>query len=466
MDSLSALSPVDGRYEAITAPLSAYLSEGALIRYRVRVEIAYLLALSNMDGFGPTFTAEQKQFLENLQELSEKDTQLVKDIETKGHGGIPATRHDVKAVEYFIRLKCKEAGVEDLSLWIHFALTSEDTNNISYALMLRDALEHVILPELARTSEKLDGFAKTYAGAAMLARTHGQSASPTTFGKEMRVFYCRLARQTEELRKRPLLAKLNGATGNYNAHTAAAPALDWLSFSREFIESFNAGHEIPLTMNAVTTQIEPHDTYAETFHNLARINSILIDLDQDMWRYISDGWVMQKMKEGEVGSSTMPHKVNPIDFENSEGNLGLANALLSFFASKLPISRLQRDLSDSTVERNFATAFAHCLIGYGMANRALGNITPSAEAMRDELNRHPEVIAEAIQTILRREGVEGGYETLKELLRGKETTLADMRAFIDTLSVTSDVKEELKKLSPESYIGLAKEIAENSDCGR
>jgi len=436
MDSLSALSPVDGRYEAITAPLSAYLSEGALIRYRVRVEIAYLLALSNMDGFGPTFTAEQKQFLENLQELSEKDTQLVKDIETKGHGGIPATRHDVKAVEYFIRLKCKEAGVEDLSLWIHFALTSEDTNNISYAL------------------------------AAMLARTHGQSASPTTFGKEMRVFYCRLARQTEELRKRPLLAKLNGATGNYNAHTVAAPALDWLSFSREFIESFNAGHEIPLTMNAVTTQIEPHDTYAETFHNLARINSILIDLDQDMWRYISDGWVVQKTKEGEVGSSTMPHKVNPIDFENSEGNLGLANALLSFFAGKLPISRLQRDLSDSTVERNFATAFSHGLIGYSMVNRGLSNITPNAEAMRDALNRHPEVIAEAIQTILRREGVEGGYEALKELLRGKETTLADMRAFVYTLSVPSDVKEELKKLSPESYIGLAKEIAENSDCGR
>jgi adenylosuccinate lyase len=293
----------------------------------------------------------------------------------------------------------------------------------------------------------------------MLSRTHGQSASPTTFGKEMRVFEVRLARQMKELSTRSVFVKFGGATGNWNAHTVAAPDVDWVSFAKKFVEGLNEGHAVKLELNEVTTQIEPHDTYAEMFDNARRINTILTDLSQDMWRYISDGWITQRPKEGEVGSSAMPHKVNPIDFENAEGNLGIASALFEHFSRKLPISRLQRDLSDSTVERAFGTAFAHSLIAYRSLLKGFGKISVNEGAMLEALQSHPEVIAEGIQTALRREGVAVPYEQLKALTRGKKVTIEDFATFIDGLSVTEDVKKRLKALRPESYIGLAENIA-------
>jgi len=293
----------------------------------------------------------------------------------------------------------------------------------------------------------------------MLARTHGQSATPTTFGKEMRVFESRLARQLEQLRGRSILVKFAGASGNFNAHAVAAPETDWRAFAKKFIAGLNVGYKISIELNPVTTQIEPHDTYAELFDNLRRVNTILIDLSQDMWRYISDGWVTQKSKEGEIGSSAMPHKVNPIDFENAEGNFGVANALFEHFSRKLPISRLQRDLSDSTVMRTFGTAFAHALVGYRSLLRGLGKIRVNKEAMLEALQAHPEVLAEAIQTVLRREGVEVPYEQLKSLTRGKQVTLEDFATFIDGLNIGDDIKQRLKALRPENYIGLAAEIA-------
>jgi adenylosuccinate lyase len=293
----------------------------------------------------------------------------------------------------------------------------------------------------------------------MLSRTHGQAASPTTFGKEMRVFESRLKRQMQQLSTRTVLVKFGGATGNWNAHMVAAPQIDWLSFALKFVKRLDGGRKIPLELNEVTTQIEPHDTYVELFDNVRRANSILIDLSQDIWRYISDGWILQKPKAGEVGSSAMPHKVNPIDFENAEGNLGIANALFEQFARKLPVSRLQRDLSDSTVLRTFGTAFAHAVIGYTSLIKGFGKIRINARAMLEALTENPEVLAEAIQTVLRKEGIDAGYERLKELTRGKKVTLEDFAAFIDGLAVNADVKKRLKALTPDSYIGLAADIA-------
>ena len=458
-EPLTAISSIDGRYREISSALLEHFSEFGLIRKRLFVECEYLIALSGAGVGMRKLGKEEKTILQQLSQISTEEAHVVKKIEKEGYEGIPATNHDVKAVEYFLKMKLAKTSLADISEWTHFALTSEDVNSIAYALSLRTALQSTILPALDEVKDVLLALAQEHAATPMLARTHGQPASPTSFGKEMRVFESRLARQMEQLRSRSILVKFGGATGNYNAHMVAAPETDWRAFAKKFVDGLNVGYDIRIELNEVTTQIDPHDTYAEMFDNLRRINTILLDLSQDMWRYISDGWVGQKTKEGEVGSSAMPHKVNPIDFENAEGNFGVANALFTHFSQKLPVSRLQRDLSDSTVERVFGTAFAHSLIGYRSLLKGLGKIDVNAGAMLEALQTHPEVIAEAIQTVLRREGVEVPYERLKELTRGRKVTLEDFASFIDSLDIGADVKKRLKALRPENYIGLAAEIA-------
>jgi adenylosuccinate lyase len=465
LESLTAISPVDGRYRATAEALAEYFSEYALMKMRLTVECEYLIALSETKDVGMRpLTADEKTMLRALPHIAIEDAQIIKKIEREGYDSIPATNHDVKAVEYFIKLKLKNSGLADVLEWVHFALTSEDVNSIAHALALRGALEGVMLSALEKVENEIVGLARAHADTAMLARTHGQSATPTTFGKEMNVFARRLEKQVTTLKNGSVLVKWGGPSGNYNAQMVALPQVDWLAFARSFAESLNAEgadktHYVRLTLNEVTTQIEPHDTYAEMFDNLRRINTILLDLSQDMWRYISDGWGTQKPKDGEVGSSAMPHKVNPIDFENAEGNFGVANALFEHLSRKLPISRLQRDLSDSTVERTFGTAFAHSLIGYHALVRGFGKVSVNEQALRDALMAHPEVLAEAIQTVLRVADVEMPYEKLKALTRGKQVTLEDLAAFIDGLDISPEMKARLKALRPENYTGLASILA-------
>lgn len=452
--SHNSISSLDGRYAEKTKELAPYFSEQALMSYRILMEGEYLIALSASRKVGlRKLTLEEIKKVRSLHKLSEQDFEKIKEIEK-------VTNHDVKAVEYFMKGKLAKTSLKDTIEWIHFALTSEDTNNIAYALILSDSLDQVMIPAISKIISELNTLAKKYKNLPMLARTHGQSASPTTFGKEMKVYTLRLEKRLEELRSIQIESKLNGATGNYNAHHVAYPKVDWASFSKKFIESFNKGRDQQLKQNAVTTQIECHDSYVAIFDIIRQINTILMDFNHDMWRYISDDWVGQIPKAGETGSSTMPHKINPIDFENSEGNLGLANALFEFFARKLPVSRLQRDLSDSTVERAFGTAFGHSYLAYNSLLKGLSKIKVNEAKIREVLNDHPEVITEAIQTILRREGAEMPYEKLKELSRGKQVTLADIRAFINTLDISDKVKKELLKISPENYTGLASKLVE------
>lgn len=465
LESLTAISPVDGRYRATTEALADYFSEYALIRMRLVVECEYLATLSRATGVGMRpLSTDEAAMLRALPNISVEEAQLVRKIEREGHGDIPATNHDVKAVEYFIKLKLKDTSLADVLEWVHFALTSEDVNSTAHALALRGALEGVMLPALQKVGNAIADLARAHADTAMLARTHGQSATPTTFGKEMNVFATRLERQVTPLKGRSILMKWGGPSGNYNAQMVALPHIDWLAFAHTFAEGLNAdgAHKVRLVrlaLNEVTTQIEPHDTYAEMFDNLRRINTILLDLSQDMWRYISDGWVTQKPKEGEIGSSAMPHKVNPIDFENAEGNFGVANALFEHLSRKMPVSRLQRDLSDSTVARTFGMAFGHSLIGYQALMRGFGKISVNEPALRDALEAHPEVLAEAIQTVLRVANVEMPYEKLKALTRGKQVMLEDLAAFIDGLDISPEVKARLRKLRPETYTGLAGVLA-------
>src|SRR5665213_268054 len=459
LEPLTAISSIDGRYREAAASLAEYFSEYALIKYRLRVECEYLLALSKTPKTGVRkFTDKEIKFLKKLPVVTLEDAQEIKDIEKE-------TNHDVKAVEYFIKSKLVGTSLEDVSESVHFAITSEDINSVAYGLMLRDFFEKGFLGgPMWHIAEGLEELTKTHAKTPMLARTHGQSASPTTFGKEIKVFLERLRRQVDPFKYSKVLVKWGGATGNYNAHVVAAPDVNWPAFAKKFVESFNVEgkgkkHYMRIELNEFTTQIEPHDTYAEYFDSMRRINTILIDFSQDMWRYISDGWITQKAKKGETGSSTMPHKVNPIDFENAEGNLGVANALFEHFSRKLPVSRLQRDLSDSTVERVFGTAFAHSLNAYRSLVKGLGKISVNKGAMLEALRTHPEVLAEAIQTALRREGVAVPYEQLKELTRGRQVTLKDFANFIDGLDIDPKLKKHLKALRPENYIGLASNIA-------
>ena len=465
--SLNSISPIDGRYEKSTSLLSPIFSERGLMRYRIIVEGEYLIALSGLKIKLRKFSEKEKKIIRSCYDFRDEDAKIISDIETKGYKNIKATDHDVKAIEYFMKDKLSLTTLKDVLEWVHFGLTSEDVNNISYGLMLQDGVA-VLSKKIEEIIQEIEKLAKVHNSLSMLARTHGQPATPTTFGKEFKVFASRLERQISHLQKQNILVKLNGATGNYNAHMVAYPNIDWIKFTKTFITQLNnleprtppdgrAG--LHLEPNLLTTQIEPHDSFIEIFDNLKRVNSILIDFNQDMWRYISDDWIVQKTTEGTVGSSTMPHKVNPIKFENSEGNLGIANALFEFFARKLPISRLQRDLSDSTVQRNFGTAFSHSLIAYEYLLKGLSKISVNKNKISEILNNHPEVITEAIQTILRREGVKMPYEQLKELTRGKTITLSDLHAFINTLKVSEQVKKELLKITPENYTGLASKLA-------
>jgi adenylosuccinate lyase len=447
-DTLSAISPLDGRYRADVAALEAYFSEAALLRYRVRVEVEYLLFLSRARDvrFIQPFEPHDIGWLRNLyRTFSPEDAQAISAWDRK-------VNHDVKAVEYWLREQLEARGLGAWSEAVHFGLTSEDVNNLSYALLVREARDLVLLPALGQLHEQLLGLAAREAATPMLARTHGQAATPTTLGKELAVYVSRLRRAIDGLSHVTLTGKLNGATGTFAAQRAALPQIDWPAFSRGFVRSLD------LEPVLLTTQIEPHDTLAELCDALRRTNTLLIDLCQDAWLYISQGYLVQAARPGEVGSSTMPHKVNPIDFENAEGNFGIANALLEHFSRKLPVSRMQRDLTDSTVLRNLGVAFGHSLLAVRRLLRGLGKLGVDSQRMLDELRAHPEVLAEAVQTILRREGYPEPYEAMKQLTRGQALTLADLHTFIDGLSVSEAVKQELRALTPEGYTGLAADL--------
>ena len=447
---LAALSPLDGRYQTKVADLRDHFSEYGLIRARVRVEVAWLSALADapeIDEVAP-FSASTKAALIGVGEsFLPADGEAVKAIEA-------TTNHDVKAVEYWLKKHfAGNAEVLKVSEFIHFACTSEDINNTSHALMLNDARCEVMLPALDRVIARFVALAHDLADAPMLSRTHGQPASPTTMGKEMANIAYRLKRARKAIAAVEMMAKFNGAVGNYNAHLSAYPDVDWAAFNQRFIESLG------LSFNPYTIQIEPHDAMAELFDATARCNTMLIDACRDIWSYISLGFFKQRLKEGEVGSSTMPHKVNPIDFENAEGNLGVANALLRHFSEKLPISRMQRDLTDSTVLRNMGVAFGHTVLAYDSLLKGLGKLELNAERLAADIDEAWEVLAEPVQTVMRRYGVENPYEQLKALTRGKGITQQGLHAFIDTLAIPADEKQRLLAMTPASYIGKAAELA-------
>ena len=450
LSSLTALSPIDGRYASKTESLRPIFSEYGLIRHRIVVEVRWLQALAAHDQISevPALSSHAERMLNDIVEkFSEQDAQRIKNIER-------TTNHDVKAVEYF--LKEKIAGnneLEAISEFIHFACTSEDINNLAYALMLREARNQSLLSLQDELIRLISELARNNADIPMLSRTHGQTASPTTIGKEMANVAARLKRQREQYAAIPMLGKINGAVGNYNAHMVAYPDIDWPGFSSQFISSLG------LEANPYTTQIEPHDYMAEQFDALSRFNTVLIDFSRDLWAYISLGYFRQKTVAGEVGSSTMPHKVNPIDFENAEGNLGIANALFSHFSAKLPISRWQRDLSDSTVLRNIGTAVAHSVIAYESCLKGLGKLQIDQQRTSEDLDNSWEVLAEALQTVMRRHGIEKPYEKLKDLTRDQQVSQESLQAFIQTLKLPEDVKKELSSLTPASYTGNAADQA-------
>lgn len=446
LSALTALSPVDGRYGTKAAALRPMFSEYGLIRQRVIVEVRWLQQLSRVSEISevPAFSAQANEFLESLiANFNESDAERVKSIEA-------TTNHDVKAVEYFLKERVAEIPeLHAVTEFIHFACTSEDINNLSHALMLREALNEVMLPTMQQVSNAIKQLAVANKAVPMMARTHGQPATPTTLGKEMANVYIRLERQLAQISAVPLLGKINGAVGNYNAHIAAYPNVDWHQVAEQFVTSLG------LTWNAYTTQIEPHDYIAELYDAVARFNTIVIDFNRDVWGYIALNHFKQRTIEGEVGSSTMPHKVNPIDFENSEGNLGIANAIMQHLASKLPISRWQRDLTDSTVLRNLGVGFAYALIAYQATLKGISKLEVNADNLLRELDHNWELLAEPIQTVMRRYGIEKPYEKLKQLTRGKRVNQAALADFIDTLALPETVKAELKLLTPASYIGRA-----------
>ena len=450
LSSLTAISPIDGRYGDKTRDLRVVFSEYGLIRHRVLVEVRWLRMLADHPAIVevPALSHHAVKILENIAEnFSVEDAQRVKNIER-------TTNHDVKAVEYFLKEKITgNAELEAVSEFIHFGCTSEDINNLAYALMLREARAQIILPLLDNTIHAITDLAHRHADQPMLSRTHGQPASPTTLGKEMANVAYRLQRQREQLTAVPLLGKINGAVGNYNAHLAAYPAIDWQNIARDFVTSLG------LEWNPYTTQIEPHDYIAEYFDALARFNTVLMDFSRDVWGYISLGYFKQKTVAGEVGSSTMPHKVNPIDFENAEGNLGLANAIFHHLGSKLPISRWQRDLTDSTVLRNLGVGVAHAVIAYQSCLKGISKLESNPARINADLDATWEVLGEAVQTVMRRYGIEQPYEKLKELTRGRGIDQHSLRAFITTLAIPDAEKTRLLTMTPATYIGNAAEQA-------
>ena len=445
LNELTAISPVDGRYRKTCAPFADYFSEYALIKYRLRVEVDYFIALVELPlGQLKDFPKEKIPALNNiLTSFTLEDAQKIKDIEK-------ITNHDVKAVEYFIKEKFSELGLDAFSEFIHFGLTSQDINNTSVPLSLKECCDEVFTASIQSLADKIKGFANDWKHVSMLARTHGQPASPTSLGKELMVFAERLQLQLDTLQKIPYAAKFGGATGNFNAHHVAYPGINWLDFANTFVNN-----KLGLHRSQHTTQIEHYDFMAAWFDNVKRINTILLDFSRDIWTYISMEYFKQKIKEGEIGSSAMPHKVNPIDFENAEGNLGMANALFEHLAAKLPVSRLQRDLTDSTVLRNIGVPIAHSYIAYQSILKGLNKIILNEKALEADLEKSWVVVAEAIQTVLRREAYPKPYEALKELTR-TNTSIGqkEIHAFIETLAVSDGLKQELKKISPHNYIGI------------
>jgi adenylosuccinate lyase len=451
---LTSLSPLDGRYAAKTRPLQEHFSEFALMRERVAVEVEWLLALAADAAFAalPPFSAgTQAELRKAAAEFSIADAERIKAIEA-------TTNHDVKAVEYWLRERfAANPEVSAAAEFIHFACTSEDINNLAHARMLKGGRDQVLLPAIDRIIERVHALANQHADLAMLSRTHGQPATPTTLGKEMANVAHRLKRARARLAAVETLGKINGATGNFNAHVAAAPHMDWARFAEAFVTRQGIGY------NPLTIQIEPHDAMAEAFDAAARLNTILVDLNRDIWGYISLGYFKQKVKAGEVGSSTMPHKVNPIDFENAEGNLGLANALLRHLSEKLPISRWQRDLTDSTVLRNVGVAFGYCLLAYDSCLRGLNKLEANPQRLAEDLNESWDVLAEAVQTVMRAHRIPESYEKLKDLTRGKGgITRDDLHVFVRSLPLPEDVKARLLALTPATYIGLAPRLARES----
>ena len=450
LSALTAISPIDGRYARQTEKLRPIFSELGLIHRRVRVEIQWLLALADETSI-PEVTMPDTSVRKRLEALAndfdEQAATRVKAIES-------TTNHDVKAVEYYIK-ECfaDEPDLEELLEYVHFACTSEDINNLSHALMLKDARDEVLAPMMRAVIEDLRRIAHELADYPMLSRTHGQAASPTTVGKEVANFVARLERQANAFEAQPLFGKLNGAVGNYNAHLSAYPNVDWPKLAERVITDFG------LEQNPYTAQIEPHDYMAEMFHSVARFNTVLLDLSRDIWGYISLGYFRQKLRDGEVGSSTMPHKVNPIDFENAEGNLGIANAMLEHLSAKLPVSRWQRDLSDSTVLRNLGVAMAHTLIALNATRRGLGKLEVNGATLAADLDATWEVLAEPIQTVMRKHGIEQPYEKLKALTRGQSITKASLQEFVGTLGLPDEARDELMAMTPESYTGHAAKLA-------
>lgn len=445
---ITAISPIDGRYANKVEALQDCFSEYALMRNRVKVEIAWLLRISaatDIPECRSLSAAEEKGLNDILEKFTPDAALRIKEIEA-------VTNHDVKAVEYYIKEQIRDTSIEDIAEFIHFACTSEDINNLSHALMLKDGLQ-VIRKKQLEVIQQLTSQAQEFKGASMLARTHGQTASPTTVGKELAVFVARLRQQQGKIDDVELLGKLNGAVGNFNAHTAAYPDVDWVELSRKMIEE-----DLGLKQNLFTTQIEPHDYMAELFDAISRWNTVLIDLNRDIWSYISMGYFGQKTVKGEIGSSTMPHKVNPIDFENSEGNCGLANAIFQHLGSKLPISRLQRDLTDSTVLRNMGVGFGYSLIAYQSVLKGLAKLKLNAEVLRRDLDNAWEVLAEPIQTVMRKAGIENPYEKLKDLTRGQQITPELIREFIEGLDLPDGDKLYLQNLTPATYVGIAELI--------
>ena len=447
---LTALSPLDGRYAKSLDSLRAYFSEHALIHYRVRVELEWLRALAAERGvreLKPFSKKTAAELTRLVAEFSERDGEHIKNIEAE-------TNHDVKAIEYWLKGRLgKNREIARSLEFVHFACTSEDINNLAYAQMLSESRKRVMLPALDALVSALRALARRHAGLAMLSRTHGQPASPTTLGKELANFVHRLRRARTAIARVSVLGKINGAVGNYNAHLAAYPELDWPRFAKRFVRSLD------LEFNPYTIQIEPHDSYAELFDAYARANTVLLDLDRDLWGYVSLGYFSQKLRAGEVGSSTMPHKVNPIDFENSEGNVGLANALLRHLAEKLPVSRWQRDLSDSTALRNVGAALGHTLLGYRACLRGLGKLEADPRRLAEDLEANWEVLAEPIQQVMRRYGVPEAYEKLKALTRGRRLGKAQLAAFVRKLPVPAAAKKRLLALTPATYTGLAEALA-------
>ena len=448
MNSLNAVSPIDGRYRSKCEPLAKYFSEGALIKYRVRVEVEYFIALADrLKGLRPALAAvaaKAEQLRDIYRQFSDADAQAIKDIEK-------TTNHDVKAVEYFLKGKFDQMGLAELKEFIHFGLTSQDINNTSVPLSMKECHDEVLLPAYRRLQVLLDERAEEWKDIPMLAHTHGQPASPTTLGKEWGVFAYRLRRQLDELERIPFTAKFGGATGNFNAHLAAFPDIDWRAFGNDFVKN-----HLGLERQQLTTQIENYDMMAAWFDACKRINVILIDLCRDVWTYVSMEYFKQRIKAGEVGSSAMPHKVNPIDFENAEGNLGLANAIFEHLSHKLPISRMQRDLTDSTVSRNIGVPIAHTMISIASLEKGLGKLLLNEQALYRDLENNWAVVAEAIQTILRSVGYPNPYEALKQLTRTNEKVTAEtIAAFVDTLDVAPDVKERIRHITPHNYIGYS-----------